>query len=150
MSILTVRKHADTSTGERVKRWDPETGDSFLVNPATGQREPWPLLGVSIEGEVPEETTVGTRFVDGGRSEGWISVEGEKAVVRPAGPSERPYLKQHTFVHFDAITLHTLAGDVRYRVVRNPDKWHDGPEGTDVAGDPTARVENFYTLEREG
>lgn len=150
MSILTLRKIADTSSGERVPRWDPETGEKFLVNPATGEPEPWPLLGVQIEGEPPETTTIGTTVVERARQEGWLSLEGERAVVRPAGPAHAPYLKQHTFVHADALVLHLLDGQVRYRVVRNPDKWHDGPEGTDVAGDPTARVEHFYTLEREG
>lgn len=150
MSILTIRKLADTSSGERVARWDPETGERFLVNPATGQREPWPLLGVQIEGEVPASTTLPTGTVERAREEGWLSLEGERAVVRPAGPADAPFLKQHTFVHADAIVLHLIDGDVRYRVTRNPDKWHDGPEGTDVAGDPTARVEHYFTLELEG
>lgn len=150
MSILTVRKHADSSVGERVKRWDPDTGESFLVNPATGAREPWPLLGVSIVGDPPAETTVASAFVDRARSEGWLSLENERAVVRPAGPPGQPYAKQHTFVHADAVVLHLMDGDLRYRVTRNPDKWHDGPEGTDAVGDPTATVENFYTLALEG
>lgn len=150
MSILTIRKLADTSRGERITRFDPETGERRLVNPATGQPEPWPLLGISIEGDVPEQTTVPTSFVENGRREGWIEVEGERAVVRPAGPPGQPYLKQHTFIHADAIVLRLIDGDLRYRVVHQPDKYHDGPEGTDAVGDPTARVDHFYGLEREG
>jgi hypothetical protein len=150
MSILTFRRLADRSQGERVVRWDHETGEKVLVNPATGEPEPWPLAGVQIEGDVPTQTTLSTSIVDRGRGEGWISVEGERAVVRPAGPPGAPYLKKHTFVHADVVVLHLVAGDVRYRVTHQPDKYHEGPEGTDAVGDPNARVDHFYGLELEG
>ncbi len=156
MQTLKVRKLADTRGQERVVRYDPETGERRLVNPATGRPEPWPLLGVVIDGDTPAACDVPTSWVDRGRREGWIVLEGERAVVRPGGPPENPYLVDatkgipHVFVHADAVVLKLMDGDVRYRVVHQPDKYHDGPAGTDAVGDPTARCDHFYGLELEG
>lgn len=158
MQMLVVRKLADTSQGERVARFDPDTGEKKLVNPLTpgDDHEPWPLAGVEFVGDPPKETTVSTGWVDAGRIDGWIVMEGQRPVVRPGGPSEDPYRVDpdkgipHTFIHADTIVVKTVQGDVRYRVTRNPDKWHDGPEGTDAVGDPNAVVEHYYTLELEG
>lgn len=150
--ILTIRKVADRTAGDRIRRFDPETGEPFLVNPTTGAAEPWPLAGVQIENEggAPMETTVSPQFIRRGVAEGWIEVAGDQVVFRPGGTEDDPWKTTHTFIHYDAIVLKTLEGDVRYRVTENPDKWHSGPEGTDVVGDPDAEVRHFYTLALEG
>lgn len=154
---LSIHKIADKTSGERVARFDPETGERRLLNPATpgDEHEPWPLAGVEFVGDPPSETRVPTGYVDNARREGWIVLEGARPVVRPGGPPEDPYRVDpakgipHVFVHADAMVFKTVHGDVRYSVTRNPDKWHDGPEGTDAVGDPTARVEHFYTIALE-
>lgn len=156
--VLTVRKLADKTSGERVTRYDPDTGEKKLVNPATpgDDHEPWPLAGVQIIGTPPTVTTASTGWVDNAAREGWVTIEGQRAVVRPGGPPEDPYRVDpakgipHVFRHADALVLHTVDGDVRYRVVAQPDKYHQGPEGTDAVGDPTADVRHFYVLELEG
>lgn len=130
MEGLRVRKLADKSTGTRIPRWDPETGEKYLLNPATGLAESWPLLGVAVEGDAPKETLLPIAFVNRGRSELWIKLIGERVVVRSAGPPEDPLRSTHTFVHADQIVLHTIDGDLTYDVVDNPDKWPDAKEGT--------------------
>lgn len=121
---LQIRKLADTSSGERVVRYHPETGEKQLVNPRTGQAEPWPLLGVELE-VAPDETGISTTALEVGRREGWITVEGESPVVRPGGPTDDKYRVTHTFVHIDKIIFKTLSGDVTYKVVHQPDKYAD-------------------------
>lgn len=124
--VLTIRKVPDRSTGTRHVRFDPDTGDRKLVNPATPgeDHEPWPLAGITIEGEPPEFTSASTGWVDRGIAEGWIRRIGERAVVRPGGPPSAPMAKTHTFVHCDRIVLRDMErGEVIYRVTRNPDKY---------------------------
>ena len=167
MEMLRVRKLADRS-GDRVDRYHPLTGQKVLLDPGSDayreveeavaalglvleeQHEPWPFAGLAFEGDAPAQTAANTTFVDRGVFEGWITREGERVVHRPGGPAEKPYAVTHTFVHADALVFHMVDGDVRYRVVEQPDKYHSGPEGTDAPGDPTAEVRHFYTLEREG
>ena len=167
--ILTIRKLADRSEGERVTVFDPLTGEKYLLEPGAVEQlyaessdvatfsarlralhTPWPLAGIAIVGDPPEVTTASTTFVSKGIDEGWITLEGERMAHRPGGPSQKPWAVTHSFTHAEAIVIHTVDGDVRYRVTRNPDKWHDGPDGTDAIGDPTAVVEHFYTLALEG
>ncbi len=141
--MLILRKLADRSSGVRETRWDPLTGEKFLYDPSTPTPgpDPWPLAGVRIENEggPPKRTTISTSKVNEGRSEGWITVEGERPVMRSGGPPENPWKVDavagipHVFSHADAIVFHTVDGDVRYDVVENPDKWpaeklDDGPE----------------------
>lgn len=170
MRGLKIRKLADKTTGERVVRYDPETGEKKLVNPATpgDDHEPWPLAGVVLE-VAPEVTTVSTTLVNQGRVEGWVSVEGERVVHRPGGPPVNVWAVTHTFVHADVIVFRDeLVGDVRYRVVHQPDKYADYGEATYpdrvdafVADDDTpvtdetyaagaTRVDHFYVIELEG
>jgi len=152
---LRIRKLADKSAGERLKRYDPETGESYLLNPATGRREGWPLLGIVPDGDLPKHAIIPTSFVELGIKDGWITVEGSRAVQRPGGPPGDPWQIDpakgipHVFRHVDAITLGFTGGDARYLVTQQPDKYHDGPAGEDRVGDPTAVVRNFYlaTLE---
>ena len=165
---LRLRKLADRTSGERVRLtrvpagaftidettgdavFDPAAATSVLVNPATPgfDHEPWPFAGIRLEGGDPPKTaTVSTSFVQNARAEGWMTVEGEQVVHRPGGPPEQPWRVTHTFVHADALVLHTVDGDVRYTVTQQPDKWpaekNDRDEG--FGGD----VRWFYELKLE-
>lgn len=167
--ILRIRKLADKSNGERVIRYDPVTGDKKLVNPATPgeEHEPWPLAGIDFVDEngqptdPPQETSISTSKVSEGISEGWLTREGERPVVRPAGRTQGEWNSTHsgaphTFLHADTLVFHAAVGDVRYRVTHQPDKYVD----TDWADDETpvspelyaagnTRVDHFYGLELE-
>lgn len=112
------------------------------------------LAGVRIKGDPPPTPAPSTTVVDNGVREGWITREGERAVVRPAGPPGAPLSGTHTFVHADALVFRTLDGDVRYRVVGQPDKY--GPDGEPAASYDgiddlgACDVRWFYQLELEG
>ncbi|MGE3795093.1 MAG: hypothetical protein AB7I38_14360 [Dehalococcoidia bacterium] len=146
MEILRVRKLADRSAP--VARFDPTTGEP-LANP-----EPYALAGLRIEndGGPPTETTVGITFIDRGIAEGWLSVQGETVVHRPGGPASNPHSLTHTFRHFQRIVLHTVDGDVTYRVVHQADKYalegYEQPTDAQYAAGQT-RVDWFVTLELE-
>ncbi len=149
--ILRIRKVADTSSGERVVRYDQMTGEKLLVDPADGAVRPWPLAGVRLEGAAPAETSAGTSWVAEAIREGWLVGEGERVVHRPGGPDGNRWAKTHTFVHYDALVLRTLDGDVRYRVTHQPDKYADpGDDDTPVTDEAYAagatRVDHFYGL----
>lgn len=152
---LTIRKLADHSGGgSRVPGVDPDTGKRALINPATGRVEPWPLLGVVIQGEAPQRCTVSTKFIEKGVGEGWISMEGARGVARPGGSGAQPWAKAYSFVHAEAVVFHCVGGDVRYRVTHQPDKYADpGEDDTPVSADAFAagatRVDMFYGLELE-
>lgn len=126
-----VRKLADKSSGERVKRFDPVTGEAYLADPETWDADdpsthvptPWPSLGVVVEGELPQQTALNTGFVTKAVAEGWAELENRNIVHRPGGPAEDPWRVTHTFVQADSITFHLANGDVKYRVVQNPDKF---------------------------
>lgn len=149
--MLMIRKLADKSSGERITRFDPETGEKYLLNPANGAREGWPLAGIKIENDgPPKETSVSTSFVSTGISEGWLVAENGRPVHRPGGNADNPWLKTHTFVHYDRLVMKTVDGDVAYRVVEQPDKYHSGPAGTDSVGESDAEIRHFYVLELEG
>jgi len=131
MQGFRVRKLADKSSGERVKRFNPETGDSYLADPATWDKDdpsthvatPWPSLGVVIEGELPEKTALNTGFVNKAVAEGWAELYNRRVVHRPGGPEDDPWKVTHTFVQADSITFHFADGDVSYNIVKNPDKY---------------------------
>lgn len=158
MPNLVIRKLADQDA-EREKIFHPVTGDPILLEPeaaeqavaalaeimATVEPSPRPFLGIQVEGETPETTTVGERWVAAGRSEGWLEVEGEEVIYRTSGPPENPYgPPPHVFVHYTAIILKTVDGDVRYKVTENPDKWPEEKEGEAGFG---GEVRWYYTLE---
>lgn len=153
---LVIRKLADHSVGgTRVRGIDPDTGQAALINPATGRAEPWPLLGVVIQGEPPERCTVSTKLVEKGMSEGWIALEGARGLTRPGGSMVQPWAKSYSFVHADAIVFHCVGGDVRYRVTHQPDKYadpgdDDEPVTPDAYSAGQTRVDMFYGLELEG
>lgn len=147
---LTLRKHADRSTGERIPKWDPDTGEKRLFNPHTDRYEPWPLAGVTLDHVWPN-IKVPTKVLGRWVGEGFVTVTNSRWVVRPGGPPEDPYRVDpahgipHTFMHVDSFTFHLMGGTtVTYKVVHQPDKYHDGPHGTDSAGDPSAQVDHFY------
>lgn len=130
-SPLKIRKLADKSSGDRVRRFDPVTGNGYLTDPATWDladrstwlEVPWPLAGITVEGDAPKVTRVPASFVTKGMREGWLELEGYRVVHRPGGPPDDPWRVTHTFVQGDTLVLHTVDGDVRYRVVESPDKW---------------------------
>lgn len=144
LALLSIRKLADTSVGERVKGYDPMTGEPALINPATGMPEAWPLAGIKIEGEAPRLTRVPMRWVQNGRAEGWIRFEGERIEHAPAGPPSAPWSRTHTFIAGDRIVLLTVDGEVVYDIVRNPGKY---PDGTELSG---SRVDWFYEMRLAG
>lgn len=167
---LVLRKLADRSEGERVERLrvppsavrsdggdliiDPSAAQRFMLNPDTPgyEHEPWPTAGMRFEGEPETHARIPTSTVAVGVEEGWISLEGERVVHRPGGPPENPWKVTHTFRHADAIVLHMVDGDYRYRVVENPDKWPERkdddpsyPDGLGFGGD----VRWYYDAELE-
>lgn len=161
---LRLRKHADKSTGTRIPKYDPNTGEKRLVNPDTpgDAHEPWPLLGVSIaNGDgPPKRITLTPSKIAEGVAEGWITVEGGTPVVRAAGPTPDVWASSHTgqphtFIHYDSITLRTLDGDFAYKVVHQPDKYVASANPKDKVTraayeSGNTRVDNFYVLELEG
>lgn len=129
--VLRIRLLADKSDGsERVKRYDPETGHAYLADPETWRREdpttwqekPWPVAGLEIENK-PTTCRVPTSFITKGVAGGWLSLDGIELVHRPGGPAEDPWRSTHTFTHAKTVTLHTVDGDIVYRVTHQPDKY---------------------------
>lgn len=143
--MLRLRRLADRTSGERVHRYHPVTGSRVLVRPETlaqpdfsydsMEAEPWPLLGVDVEGEAPRLTSISTSLVSQGKNEGWISSTNDRVVHKSGGPPSDPWAKTHTFLHSDVMTFHFQSGDVSYRVIHQPDKYVDS-------------VDWFYQLER--
>lgn len=123
--MLRVRLVADKSRGQRILRWDPETGEKMNVNPDTGEPEPWPCLGIEFLDGTPDEIRLPSSFVVRGRNEGWIELVDEEVIHRPGGPPEEEWRVVHTFYHATALIFKTQDGDVRYSVVHLPDKYVD-------------------------
>jgi hypothetical protein len=126
---LRVTILADTSE-ERVRRFDPETGDAYLADPTTWRRDdpntwqhtPYPFAGVRLENK-PTRTRISTNYAVRGKVEGWITMDGIEMVHRPGGPPHNRWQQTHTFTHTKTITFHTVDGDIVYRVVHQPDKY---------------------------
>lgn len=150
---LTLRKLADKSVGERVAMLDAN-GARILVNPDTPgeDHESWPLVGVKIlDDPVPDSCRLSTNIVEQGKYEGWISVEGEVMVHRPGGPPDNPWRLTHSLWHVDTVVIHTVDGDVRYEVTRQPDKYvEDGSDDDEVTYEIYENgqtvVDKFYDL----
>jgi hypothetical protein len=125
------------------------------------------LRGYHPSDPPPSEVRVSTKVVEGGISEGWLSAEGSRTVVRPGGPPEdkdRPDVS-HIFRQADVLVFHTRAGDIRYKVVHNPDKYADHDDRTfevkrfkadddtpvtdEIYAAGATRVDHFYDLVRE-
>lgn len=142
---MTFRKLADQSKGDRVPRWNPETGEKFLWNPATERAEPWPTLGVMIEGTIPQSVIMpmSTVMAAIGDKPPWMVLEKMRPVYKHGGPAANPLAVTHTFIHGDFLTIKTMEGDVKYRIVHNPDKYADETQPG------MARLDWFYLLELE-
>lgn len=133
---LRVQKVADKSSGERIRRFNQDTGEPYLLNPATGQAQPWPLLGLEVVDETgaradpPKLTRAGTRWITRGVAEGWLTLVGARLVHRPGGPPEDPFRVTHTFAHADEVVLKTTPDqpDLRYKIIHQPDKYADNTE----------------------
>lgn len=153
--MLRIRKLADRSVGARVPGVHPVTGDATLINPQTNAAERWPLVGVQLIGEPRAAGNLPTSWVNRAKAEGWLSLVNARPVHRPGGPAGNEWAVTHTFLHADAIVLHTVDGDVRYKVLHQPDKYAaDGDDDTLVTGEVYAagatRVDWFYGVKREG
>jgi hypothetical protein len=80
----------------------------------------------------------------------FLELVGAWPVFAPAGPRDNPWANTHTFVCADALVLHMLDGDYRYRVTHQPGKYDDETgEPSFNAGDPTTHVDWFYIAELE-
>jgi hypothetical protein len=169
LEVLRITKLADTNT-ERVRRFDPETGDPYLANPETWSREdhttwihePYPFAGLRLDNK-PVRTRISTNFAAKGVAEGWLVMDGIEMVHRPGGPSHNPWQQTHTFTQAKTLTFKTVDGDVVYRVVHQPDKYacaekaallgidaeHDNETKVtdDIYNSGETRVDFFYGLE---
>lgn len=156
------RKLADQSV-ERIKIFDPFTGEPVLMEPVEAEElireirpvwlkaksSPRPLVGMKIEGEMPDTLVLSTSFIAKGKSEGWIEVEGGTRVHRSSGPKSDPWGNPpHTFIHYDRITIKTVDGDFSFKVVEQPDKWPE-EKGEDDDSGHGGEVKWFYSLELE-
>lgn len=110
--------------------------------------------GLTVVGEPPAAARVPTSWVQRGTAEGWLAYENPRPVHRYGGPPGQEWQVTHTFIHADAVVLKCADGDLRYRVVHQPDKYADpGDDDTPVTDEVYAagatRVDWFYDLERE-
>jgi hypothetical protein len=143
--LFRFRRLADYSDGStRVHRYDPVTGERYLVNPQTNMAEPWPLLGVTVEGDIPKLDKIPMDYVSRAVAEGWAEWANYRTVHKPGGPPEDPWLVTHTFYQADRITFHVLLPDkgqwaegvdlvkrdLVYNVVGQPDKYEDRVDWT--------------------
>ena len=137
---LHIRKLADYSEGThtRVKKWNPDTGESFLADPSTGEPKPWPLLGIVLV-EAPQSIRISTNKVNEGRLEGWITLTNQDVKHEPGGPPEDPWRVTHTFEPADELIFKTIEGPVKYKIVHNPGRYPDGDQ---------MRVDWFYDCEK--
>lgn len=125
-----------------------------LADRSGGGEPPYPFAGLKLLTE-PKRCHLPVQWVAQGAAEGWLEIEGERIEHRPGGPLEDRWRVTHTFVHADAIVLKTVDGDVRYRVLNNPDKYVDSDDPSEAVTDEhyaagNTRVDWFYDCELEG
>lgn len=154
MQALMIRKLANKEGHVRLTKFDPDTGEKKLVNPATPgeDHEPWPLLGAHFcdsDGNLtdpPQEISAPYGVVT---REPFIELVDATPKVVPAGPPEDPWRVQpHMFLQADRVVFHMTDGDHEYRVVKNPGKYDtETDQPTDSAADPTTYVTWEYVLE---
>lgn len=161
---MAKKATATPPQGLRIRKRADKSGGTERPMSVTGEILPWPLAGIEIVGDPPDlamfptGTTLESSFVRRGQAEGWLELEGLKVVYRPAGPPGQPELGglpdrlPHEFHHADAIVIHTVDGDVRYRVTHQPDKYAEhGDDDTEVSPDMydsgATRVDWFYVGE---
>lgn len=139
MPGLTLRKLADYSDGSaRVSGFHPLTGQKTLIDPATNEVKPWPLLGVTSIGPMPEKFALSQSYAAQAVSEGWMTREGERIAHAAGGPPDDQWRVTHTFIEADALVFRLVEGEFRYRVVRQPGK-----------DETTGEVDWSYELELE-
>lgn len=143
---VRFRKLAVDDGLERVRRYDPITGEPFWAAPSTGEPLPKEVAGVVFDMDAePTVIALSTKYVG---AEPWIELVNARPVFKPAGPPEDPWRGTHTFVHCDELVLHLADGDRRYAVTHQPDKYDDETGmPSDNAGDPTTHVDHFYVAE---
>lgn len=123
MESLTLRKLADTDGAAREARFHPFTGAKHMVDPATGEPSPWPILGLDAPDGWPRKTRVPVKTITRGIIEGWAELINPRMEFRPGGPPEDPWRVTHTFTHADGVTFKGIRGDVSYRITVQPDKY---------------------------
>jgi hypothetical protein len=143
---LSVRRLADKTNddGSRITVKGKD-GKMRVVDKGTGKPKPWPSRGWIIQNyiwdesnqkrvpHIPPRVGIPMKSLNKWREMGFATVEGERPVHSPGGNKENPWKITHTFIHVDVIVLHTLEGDVRYKVVRQPGKYNlDTNEPTHV------------------
>lgn len=148
--MFRFRKVADYSDGSvRVPRFDPITGHRYLVNPETNEPQPWPLLGVAIEGEYPTLDCIGMHYVAKAVAEGWAEYVNPRVVHRPGGTPTNPWSTTHTFNQADSVIFHLIEQvdgkwvkrNVLYKVVSQPDRHEDNNEPSGWRVDWTFQLE---------
>ncbi len=157
MSLLMIKLIPDRTGQERVVKFDPDTGERRLVNPATpgDEHEAWPLLGAVFcddtgeQIEAPETLLVQQKYA---RDASFIELVTATSKSVPAGTAADPYSKEpHVFVQCKELVFHMLDGDHRYRVLKNPGKYDSATNiEVDSAADPTTYVTWDYELKLEG
>lgn len=129
--MFVFRKIADYSDGSsRVYRYDPITGQRYLVEPESNESKPWPTLGVAFEGEPPVRDKIGMHYLQDAANEGWVTLVNPRNVHRPGGPPNNPWSTTHTFTNADEVIFHVIVDNngewvkknYRYVVLNQPDK----------------------------
>lgn len=152
---LSIRKLADKTdpTEQRVRMFNPDTGQHYLVDANTGEPKSWPFAGMEIIGDPPQYTTISSKLVISGEVEGWIELINPRQVHRPGGPATEPWRVTHTFTQADEVVLKTVDGDIHYVVIHQPDKYDDNEDSDDnTPVSPVAyangetRLDWFFTL----
>lgn len=135
--MFRFRKVADYSDGStRVVRYDPITGQKFLADPETNEPKPWPLLGVTMEGDSLAKDKIGMHYVANAVKEGWATLTNPRTVHRAGGTPENPWSTTHTFRQGDQVIFHLIfeengewvERDVVYDILTQPDKVEDANE----------------------
>lgn len=154
MEPTIFRKLANKEGQTRVTKFDPDSGEKKLVNPATpgDEHEAWPLLGVhfaNMNGDLVDAPKVCTIPQDVAQREEFIELVDAAPKAVAAGPPDDPWrVAPHLFMQAAKIVFHMMDGDYEYRVTKNPGKYDtETDEPTESAADPTTYVTWEYELE---
>jgi len=109
--MFVFRKLAEDDGTPRVYRYDSMTGERLLVDPTNNQPKPWPLKGVTIEGQIPRLDRISMDFVARAVAEGWMTWVNHRVDHKPGGPPDDEWLVTHTFHQADRIVMHLLLPD---------------------------------------
>lgn len=137
--MLSLRKVADTSKGERVVRFDVETGERKLVNPATegNEHEPWPLASVELVGDAPAKHNFADSFVARAMQDGYLELANPRA---EATEVDGVSYERSPVMTGDEIVLHLANGDVRYKVLEPPGRYRDDDGSVRVSHEYRCRL----------